>query len=264
MARHFNQDPLENFFGAIRSHGCRNVSPTPDGFEIAFASLLISNITTHSPGANCEQDSCSTLFKSMRALFKTSLKASEHQDIDLSYMEHNIFIEYDSKKNDPRKIAQLEYVTGYLLKQTKKNVFGSCKTCKENFVNNEKENEYIAAREYDQSKKYLQYPNENLVKLFSKTQDILMWVLRNNSNQTYIRNYAKTIMYIELNTQFFTCELHKSKNIEFMFELAARFFICNWCKEINNILKGRRKDFEEGDNMKNLALEYVRKRRKNK
>ena len=62
--RHFNQDPLENFFGAIRSHGCRNISPTPQGFEIAFASLLINNLTkTHSAGSNCEEDVkiCSSL-----------------------------------------------------------------------------------------------------------------------------------------------------------------------------------------------------------
>lgn len=31
--RHLNQDPIENFFGAIRSHGCRNVNPTSEKFE---------------------------------------------------------------------------------------------------------------------------------------------------------------------------------------------------------------------------------------
>lgn len=37
--RHFNQDPLENFFGCLRSHGYRNVSPTCAGFEAAFISI---------------------------------------------------------------------------------------------------------------------------------------------------------------------------------------------------------------------------------
>ncbi|KAG7298322.1 hypothetical protein JYU34_017922 [Plutella xylostella] len=56
--RHFNQDPLENFFGSIRSHGYRNNNPTCAGFEAAYASLLINNLSSsYSPGSNCEDDS---------------------------------------------------------------------------------------------------------------------------------------------------------------------------------------------------------------
>lgn len=56
--RHLNQDPIENFFGAIRSHGCRNTNPTPEKFEGAFTTLLINNFSSvHTPaGANCEKD----------------------------------------------------------------------------------------------------------------------------------------------------------------------------------------------------------------
>ncbi|KAI4459370.1 transposable element-related [Holotrichia oblita] len=55
--RNFNQDPLEIFFGSIRSHGARNVNPTPAFFSIAFKTLLLNNfMSTHSPGANCEDD----------------------------------------------------------------------------------------------------------------------------------------------------------------------------------------------------------------
>lgn len=60
--RHFNQDPLENFFGSIRSHGIRNVSPTCAAFESAFASLLVNNMSSnYSLGSNCEEDSCFNL-----------------------------------------------------------------------------------------------------------------------------------------------------------------------------------------------------------
>lgn len=70
--RHFNQDPLENFFGCIRSHGYRNVSPSCVGFEAAFASLLIYNLSSmHSPGSNCENDNCIN-FNSLSKIFLKS------------------------------------------------------------------------------------------------------------------------------------------------------------------------------------------------
>lgn len=57
--RHSNQDPLEFFFGSIRSHGLRNASPTCAAFEAAFASLLINNLSSnYAVGSNCEDDFC--------------------------------------------------------------------------------------------------------------------------------------------------------------------------------------------------------------
>lgn len=37
--RHLNQDPIENLFEAVRSHGCRNTNPTPVSFESALTTL---------------------------------------------------------------------------------------------------------------------------------------------------------------------------------------------------------------------------------
>lgn len=75
--RHFNQDPLENFFGSIRSHGCRNVNPTPAGFESSFTALLINNLSgQHSPGSNCEDDSCKIIFNTMECLFQLKKKTN--------------------------------------------------------------------------------------------------------------------------------------------------------------------------------------------
>lgn len=67
--RHFNQDTLENFFGCIWSRGYRNNSPSCAQFEVAFAALLINNMSSlHSPGANWEANSCKG-FKSLNQLF---------------------------------------------------------------------------------------------------------------------------------------------------------------------------------------------------
>lgn len=57
LTRNLNQDPIENFFGNIRSYGVRNVAPNCIAFEGAFKVLLLNNFSSpHSLQANCEQD----------------------------------------------------------------------------------------------------------------------------------------------------------------------------------------------------------------
>ncbi|CAH2094612.1 unnamed protein product [Euphydryas editha] len=57
LTRHFNQDPIENFFGNIRSYGARNTAPDAVAFEGAYKSLLLNNFNSpHSLQANCEKD----------------------------------------------------------------------------------------------------------------------------------------------------------------------------------------------------------------
>ncbi|XP_024874994.1 uncharacterized protein LOC112456393 isoform X2 [Temnothorax curvispinosus] len=53
--RYVNQDPLENFFGCIRSTGGRDINPTCTNFCGAYKVLLINNLSSrHSIGQNCE------------------------------------------------------------------------------------------------------------------------------------------------------------------------------------------------------------------
>lgn len=55
--RRLNQDPLENFFGQIRSHGGFNTNPDCSHFVSAFKTLLINSISTgKSLYANCATD----------------------------------------------------------------------------------------------------------------------------------------------------------------------------------------------------------------
>ncbi|CAI6375588.1 unnamed protein product [Macrosiphum euphorbiae] len=50
-----NQDPLENFFGAVGSLGCTN--STCASFIQSYETLMLNNlVSSHSPGANCEED----------------------------------------------------------------------------------------------------------------------------------------------------------------------------------------------------------------
>lgn len=52
-----NQDPMENYFGRVRSQGVKNHRPTPLQFKFIAKSLLMDNLTSdHSPGSNCAAD----------------------------------------------------------------------------------------------------------------------------------------------------------------------------------------------------------------
>lgn len=116
--RHFNQDPIENFFGAIRAHGCRNTNPTPERFESAFSTLHINSLTSvHTPGGNCEQDfgeALITLFEEnedCKAEDEPTYVLEDILSIDLEPIE--------SKKSDPKIFAPLQYVSGYFVRKAK-------------------------------------------------------------------------------------------------------------------------------------------------
>ena len=65
MPRNFNQDPLENLFGQIRQRGVSWTNPTVQAFTPILKSLLVKNLTSHSLGANCEDDN-SEIFLSLQ------------------------------------------------------------------------------------------------------------------------------------------------------------------------------------------------------
>jgi hypothetical protein len=73
LGRHLNQDPLENFFGQVRSHGILYTNPTPTTFEQIFKTMLVnSSISLYSPGFNCENDDCEVLFAGIKHFFRST------------------------------------------------------------------------------------------------------------------------------------------------------------------------------------------------
>lgn len=62
LTRTLNQDPLENYFGQIRSFCGQNTKPTPFQFVSAFKTSLFTNVSIHSQNANCEKDGTDLLF----------------------------------------------------------------------------------------------------------------------------------------------------------------------------------------------------------
>lgn len=263
--RHFNQDPLENFFGSIRSHGYRNNNPTCAGFEVAFAALLINNLSSnHSPGANCEKDSA-TAFKSLKRLFfekKDRPLGCAHCEVEYNHVFNENIITGLENKTDPRIKAELEYVTGYILRKTKAHVFKNCHQCKENMYGKETDCSYIKIREHIGNKKYLTYPSLQLMNCFSDIQDVVTFILKDTCEKQEIKNYLKTVLRIYLDFNFLKCPQHKIACEEFILDLSCRFFLFNWCRDLNKILNGSRVGNEEDGGAKKLAMGYMEKRRK--
>lgn len=80
--RYFNQDPIENFFGQIRSHAVRNNNPTPRQFQDSFITLLISNMKSVSIiGGNCETAEDPFMLFSLEEYLKEDLLNAEVCDI---------------------------------------------------------------------------------------------------------------------------------------------------------------------------------------
>lgn len=253
--RHLNQDPLENFFGAIRSHGCRNVNPTCDQFESAFATLLINNLNSvHTQGKNCENDFCDALCS---FVLNENTEATSTCTIDLESILEINFENVENKKKDPRILAPLQYISGYFLKKSKSKIFKNCSDCKIDFTS-EDQIEYIRYREYA-GRRWLCTPSKELIKLISNFQDIIYHILKENLEAYYLKDIIKMSILTLINFDFMKCNTHKKKMIDYLINTVIRFLNFNYCKVINKILSGRRQVDDEEDKVQIKAKKYQSK-----
>lgn len=186
--RHLNQDPLENFCGAVRSHGCRNINPACDQFESAFATLLINNLNSvHIRGKNCKDDFCDALHALV--INENAEKPSSTSTVDLSTIVDINFTPIEEKQSDPRKIGPLQYISGYLLKKAKTHVFKDCAQCKED-LSSQEEIEYIRYREYE-GRRWLSTPNRDLIELISNMQDLINQIVKENLKKIICQKFSK-------------------------------------------------------------------------
>lgn len=260
--RHLNQDPLENFFGAVRSHGCRNINPTCDQFESAFVTLLINNLSSvHARGKNCEEDLCHALHTLV-----VNKKASEPPatcSFDYADIINLNFIEIGDKEKDPKKIGPLQYISGYFLKLAKTKIFKVCPRCKSDLMTTD-EIEYIKYREYA-GRRWLCYPSSALIRCISNMQDIINSILTNHLEVNCLNEIIKTSMIILIDFSFIRCHLHSQDLINYLIKIVNRCLIFSYCKNINKIITGRTQIDDHDDKFQVKAKKYHTKcfKRKN-
>lgn len=242
--RHLNQDPLENFFGAARSHGCRNVNPSCDQFEAAFATLLINNLNSvNTRGKNCEEDFCHALHALV--ITDNSEATSTSVTVDIEKILEINFTPLEDKEKDPRVIAPLQYVSGYFVKKAKRNIFKECGVCKIDLLTND-ELEYISYREYA-GRRWLCTPSNDVIRLISNMQDIINLILKESFERKDLKEIIKTAMLALIDFNFIKCDTHKCKLIDYLINIVIRCLVYNYCKNINKILAGRREIDDDED-----------------
>lgn len=202
LTRHFNQDPIENFFGNIRSYGARNNAPNCIAFEGAYKALLLNNYNSpHSIGANCEEDGNSCLRTLDFFLQNTSdnvdTECSEENNEENKCTEYNIDLMYDSD-NIIQDHGQKNYVCGWVLTKCLKKM-KACKTCKQTLLGdkNDYNNDYISRKEYYKNKKWLCYPSGALMSSFNQIQNIVITYLK--TSEVPKKNLKKSLkIYIDV------------------------------------------------------------------
>ena len=111
MPRSFNQDPVENFFSSIRSHGVRNNNPTCSSFESSTKSLIINNlVSAHSVGANCESDESVGMLSNLKSFLDLKKPTTPPVQEELSIINERPSLTYSQDKYD---FAGQEIVQNY-------------------------------------------------------------------------------------------------------------------------------------------------------
>ena len=114
--RRLNQDPLENFFGAIRQQGGNSDNPTAIQFKRAYRKLFHTNLLTIASG-NCETDKDKPLVELGNLQgFATSLSEPNDNASQLMCISN----EYRAEQVEEKLIKKnaVAYVAGYLLRKT--------------------------------------------------------------------------------------------------------------------------------------------------
>lgn len=224
--RNLNQDPLENFFGNIKSHDFKSTKPTCLQFESTFKSMVITNLSSkHTPGYNCEEDDGKFILPSSYLLLRDLVNVDEFQENnnteDERYRQDILQEEvcpipekahFYSNSEDLIRSLQL------LMPAVK-----SCSVCSKNF-----------------QEKSLRNPAHTRFRgLHLDAKRVLGRILSNNLSLKHLNEQAMQWLQPKLNSTFLTCQIHKTKLLIIFFNLC---FI-KYCKGIltylNRVFRGK-------------------------
>lgn len=264
LTRNFNQDPVENFFGNIRSYGARNNAPNTICFEGAFKALLLNNYSSpHSRRANCEEDGNECLQNLdffLRENCNTSIPEETSDIPEEIHFNEDLCVEMQPQED----AGQGNYVCGWVLTKCLKKICKSCQQCRKTLINTANQNnKYIKAKEYC-NKTWLCYPSELAEKCFHSIQNITKSFLKKNIPKKDIKK--SIIVLCDILVEYpFDCLIHKEKLKACFLDLTINIILYSWCRNINRILSGKITYEGEEELKKNAAIYYnKRKHYKNK
>lgn len=275
LLRNFNQDPLENFFGAIRAHGQRNVMPNMASFEASYKALLVNNmVSPKSVGTNCESDDSHCL-QSLKFILTQNIPRPLPKPIEIDYNHLNINLKNIDEiissqiPSEIEKCAAVAYCCGWLINLIYKKISKKCSECKKALEEDSEETylnylKFITLKK-NTSKCILHYPSKYLLECIMNVEIITNEILKTRCESKEIVNYIETVTTTLISLEFIKCDEHKTKLKEFILKKSILLIIFNWCKDVNNLLCGKNIVYDENDPIKQLAHNYyVRHKIKNK
>lgn len=238
--RNFNQDPIEKFFGCIRSHGVRNVNPTCSSFKSSFKALLLNNLfSNHNPQFNCEDDESEGSFLQFSDLFgQKNCAEIEESEIENELATPSNLV--DSIPLTQSEIVMSEgistYVAGFVAKRLKRELRG-CKKCVEQLISRERgapEEFVIKSKQYAPNS--LLYPSSQFMTLFQKYVHLIRHRIDQVAFKPNVSHILKGIFANEDFIELHGCENHNLKD-KFIAHF-TRFYIYVWSRNINSSLRG--------------------------
>lgn len=176
LLRNFNQDSLENFFGALRALGYKNTNPTCYQFTSSYRTLLLNNLMqSHSPGSNCEEDfsdGCLTSYKTLFETFEEDLP-DQCEEPELRVLDGipKVITSCSSGILQNLQFQTHNYIAGFEIKKLNSILFKNCTVCLNQVcsLTTTKRHQLTVARDYNPNGKLLlKYPNKmfcSLVKI---------------------------------------------------------------------------------------------------
>ena len=215
--RMFNQDCLENFFGQIRQHRGRMIHPNSIQFTESYKTLFLKQISgTHSPKANCEE----TLDKSLVTINNFNLNTHESVNIVQDPLLH---VQVQKIIQKPLRTTTSKYLCTYVYNAVLRGI--TCNVCI-NYI-------FKDCKGQTEGNRY----NPAFLKCIEQICLIGNHMLNHqNINEQTISNI---ISYVNNYVKFsFQCE-HGEKIGETLIKAISTLCITQFCKRVNNIIKGK-------------------------
>lgn len=224
---YLNQDPLENFFGTVRSHGIKNEKPTCYQFGCIFKCLLITNFSSsHSIGRNCAPDQGEFIVS--WAKYRPPAKTSVPVDTKIPFSKEPKLLEktYSTK---------LSNINEAFLKDKKVKSLRSCLQC-QCFFNN---------------------VNSHLQNLYQSVKPVLQTVVSKLYTVDNLRKKVHCFLRKEIDFSCFNCIEHKNILKDKYLNTFFQKYVDSVTTTINRVLSGQL-EIERRENHSVLVSAHVR------
>lgn len=242
LTRVIQQDSLENFFCCIRGYSGRESMPSASHFQSSFKALIINNfMSSHSPGANCEEDDNEGPLSNLRHFITGEVFPgilSLPNDVSLPPVPPEIAISRRTKLGK----CTINYISGFIFKKLLRKI--NCAACRQNlsFRDQNVDLDFIEARQYEKCN--LKVPGTYLSFLFNHSISRLFYLIPRLCHMPKISHVLENIISNQLQFSLINCKAHDSNHV-IMIRVIIRCCLFFWCKRVNLVTNGKDEKFSK-------------------